>query len=293
MPVSAKTMRARLAALKPFVRGASLGTIRRGQNLIGELMEWKYRSRVRIRQHVFEQFVGAWVTPRDERRQGVILYLHGGGYTCGDVGYATGFGATLAAQNGVRVFCPAYRLAPEHPFPAALEDAVEAYRYLLQKGYPAHRITLCGESAGGGLCYALCLRLKELSLPLPCGIVAISPWTDLTASGASYQTNRATDPSISEELLDYYAENYADDRADPLVSPLFADLSELPPSLIFVGGDEIMLDDATQMHEKLLRSDCRSELIIAPERWHGYLLYGLDEDRKDMARISQFLNRYM
>lgn len=293
MPVSAKTVRARLAALKTFANGASLGTIRRGQNLVGELMEWKHRAHVLIREHAFARFVGAWVIPRDERRQGVILYLHGGGYTCGDVSYATGFGSMLAARSGTRVFCPAYRLAPEHPFPAAPEDALEAYQYLLQKGYGPDRITLCGESAGGGLCYALCLKLRELGLPLPCGIIAISPWTDLTASGESYHVNREVDPSITRELLAYYARNYTDQPEHPLVSPLFADLSEMPPSLIFVGGDEIMLDDATALHQKLLCCGRESELIIAPERWHGYILYGLEEDRKELTRINRFLNRYM
>ena len=112
-------------------------------------------------------------SPKEERREGVLLYLHGGGYTCGDLSFAKGIGATFADQCGVRVFCPGYRLAPEHPFPAALEDAVEAYRYLLSKGY--QQICLCGESAGGGLCFALCLELLRLELPLPSGIVAISP----------------------------------------------------------------------------------------------------------------------
>lgn len=291
MTISAKTMHARLAAIKPLLQGCSLKTIRKGQNAIGELMEFRHRSQVLMKEHCFDGFTGAWVIPKDERRQGVLLYIHGGGYTCGDLSYATGVGSVLATQCGARVFCPAYRLAPEHPFPAALEDTLEAYRYLLNKGY--EQITLCGESAGGGLCYALCLKLKELHLPAPCGIVAISPWTDLTASGSSYQTNASVDPTMSEQLLNFYADCYTEDRKDPLVSPLFADLRGMPPSLIFVGGDEIMLDDAVEMHEQLLRAGVKSRLVITPERWHGYVLYDLAEDQKDFTLINRFLNQVM
>lgn len=293
MAISAKTIRKQLHMFKPLMSGFSLKTIRKGQNLIGELMESRYRNQVIVKEHRFERFEGAWVMPKDERRDGVVLYLHGGGYVCGGLEYALGFGSMLAVQSGTRVFCAAYRLAPESPFPAAVEDVVDAYRYLLEKGYPAEHITLCGESAGGGLCYALCLKLKEAGLPMPCGIMAISPWTDLTASGESYETNREVDPSISRELLNFYADSYTDDRTDPLVSPLFADLTGLPPSLIFVGGDEIMLDDAREMHHRLQEANCQSRLVVTPERWHGYVLYGLEEDRKDFAVINRFLNQVM
>ena len=291
MALTAKTIRKQLGILKPIIDGVSLKTTRRMQNKIGELMEWKYRGKIIHKKHTFENFEGAWVIPNDERRDGVILYLHGGGYVYGDLEYAMGFGSALAVQCGARVFCAAYRLAPEAPFPAAIEDSLSAYKYLLEKGYS--RITLCGESAGGALCYSLCQKLMEAELPLPCGIIAISPWADLTASGESYEKNKDADPSMSKELLGFFAENYTKDRLDPLVSPAFADLRGMPPSLIFVGGDEIMLDDARLLHERLIELDCKSKLIVAPERWHAYLLYGLDEDKKDFAAINNFLSRVM
>lgn len=293
MPISAKSVRRRLALLKPLLNTCSLDTIRKGQNMLGELMEARYRRQVIIKDHPFGTFSAAWVIPMDERRQGVILYLHGGGYTCGDLEYAKGFGATLAVQCGVRVFCAGYRLAPEHRYPAALEDALTAYQYLLGKGYPAERITLCGESAGGGLCYALCLKLKELELPMPGGIIGISPWTDLTASGASYETNREVDPTMSREVLRFYAESYTDDFTDPLVSPLFGDLTGMPPYLLFVGGDEIMLSDAVLLHDRLREAGCRGKLVVAPERWHAYVLYGLQENQEDLTAINHFLNQHM
>ena len=293
MSLSPKTIRTQLGLLRPLLDSCSLETIRKGQNMIGELMGARHRDRVMVKEHPFPQFNSAWVIPRDERRQGVILYLHGGGYTCGDLQYATGFGSVLAQECGVKVFCTGYRLAPEHPFPAALEDAVESYRYLLFKGYAPDHITLCGESAGGGLCFALCLKLRELDLPLPGGILAISPWTDLTASGQSYLDNKDVDPSMTAEQLDFYASCYTENRENPLVSPLFGDLTGLPPTLLFVGGDEIMLSDAQDLHNKLLASGCRSQLIVKPERWHGYLLYCLPEDRPDYTTINRFLNQVM
>lgn len=293
MGLPAKLIRTQLNFFKPFMANCSLETSRKGQDKLGELMEALHRKEVIVKDHPFARFEGAWIMPRDERRQGVILYLHGGGYTCGDLEYAKGFGSTLAAECGARVFCAAYRLAPENRYPAALEDALEAYRYLLSKGYPARQIALCGESAGGGLIYALCLRLKQLELPLPCGLIGISPWTDLTASGASYEENRDNDPSMTQELLSFYADCYTDDRSDPLVSPLFGELDGLPPSLLFVGGDEVMLDDTRLLHQKLLDSGCKSQMVVAPERWHAYVLYGLNENMQDYDTLNSFLNRVL
>lgn len=293
MALSAKVIRSQLNLLKPLLTGLSLETTRKGQERIGQLMSFLHRHEVVIKRHDFSAFQAAWVLPRDKRRQGVMLYLHGGGYTCGDLDYATGFGSTLATDCGCRVFCPAYRLAPEHPFPAALEDALTAYRYLLDKGYTPRQISLCGESAGGGLCYSLCLKLREEGLPLPGGIIAISPWTDMTASGESYASNRDKDPSMTIEQLRFFSECYTKDPTDPMVSPLFGDLTGLPPSLIFVGGDEIMRSDSTLLHLSLQEKGCASQLVVAPERWHGYVLYGLEENREDTDTINRFLNRHI
>ena len=293
MGLPAKLVRSQLNFFKPFVQNCSLEVTRKGQDKLGELMEAIHRRDVFVRDHDFGSFQGAWIMPKDERRQGVVLYLHGGGYTCGNLDYAKGFAATLADECGVRVFCAAYRLAPEERFPAALDDAVISYQYLLSKGYPAKQILLCGESAGGGLIYALCLKLKQLRLPLPCGLIGISPWTDLTGSGQSYVKNLNVDPSMTPALLKFYAECYTDDPKDPLCSPLFGDLKGFPPSLLFVGGDEVMLDDTRMLHEKLVKSGCRSEMVIAPERWHAYVLYYLNENMSDFETINNFMSKVL
>jgi len=293
MSLSAKSFLSQIMKLSPLLKSCSLETIRKGQNMIGELTEAKNRNKVIIKKHTFDGFTGAWVIPKDERRDGVILYLHGGGYTCGGLEYALGFGSVLATETGTRVFCCAYRLAPENKFPAAVEDSLEAYNYLIKKGYPSNRITLCGESAGGGLCYSVCLKLKQEKKPMPCGIIAISPWTDLEASGSSYKENKDKDPSMSLEQLDFYAKCYTENRTDPLISSLYADLHGMPPSLIFAAQNEIMLSDATLLHAKLLDSGCDSEISIKDERWHAYVVYCLDEDRDDYVKLNKFLNRVM
>ena len=293
MELHAKLVRSQLSFFKPFVAGLSLEATRKGQDKLGELMTALHRREVLVRDHDFKHFQGAWVMPKDQRRTGVILYLHGGGYTCGSLEYAKGFAAALASECGVRVFCPAYRLAPEHPYPAALDDALESYQYLLQKGYEPGQIMLAGESAGGGLIYCLCLKLKELGMELPCGLIGISPWTDLTGSGDSYRENRENDPSMTPELLQFYAGCYTQDPTDPLCSPLFGDLTGLPPSLLFVGGDEVMLDDTRMLHKKLLDSGCKSQIVIAPERWHAYVLYYLNENMSDFDTIGRFMTRVL
>ena len=294
MELHAKRVRAQLNLFKPIMTSCSLEASRKGQDKLGELMTALHRSEIMAKGHDFQRFQGAWIMPQDQRRSGVVLYLHGGGYTCGSLEYAKGFSSVLAAECGVRVFCAAYRLAPEHRYPAALEDALEAYQYLLKKGYAGHQILLCGESAGGGLIYALCLKLKALGLPLPCGLIGISPWTDLTGSGRSYEENREIDPSMSPELLQFYAKCYTDDPTDPLCSPLFGDVTGFPPSLLFVGGDEVMLDDTRLLHEKLLKSGCRSKMIVAPERWHAYVLYCLSENMpQDFETINRFMDKVL
>ena len=298
MALSAKFIRRQLALFKPFVMSASVGITRKGQDKIGDLMKAVYHSGVAFREIALEHCPAAFAVPREPEREGVVLYLHGGGYMAGDLEYAKGFATTLAHKNHIRVFCPAYRLAPEHPFPAALEDALAAYRYLLENGYTSRQIVLCGESAGGGLIYALCLKLKEQEIELPAGLIAISPWSDLTASGASYQHNRARDPSMTAERLSYYARLYVPENSpcaldNPFVSPLFGDLTGMPPSLIFVGGDEIMLDDAVGLHSRLIGQGCTSELTVAEGMWHGYILYCVKETKKDFEKIHAFLKEFL
>ncbi len=292
MPLPTKLLRAQVSALKPFMENCSIETIRKTHTMTGHVMAAPRRAMARYAPQTFPDFDAAWVTPKERELNGVILYLHGGGYVAGNLEYAKGYGTTLAFRNQIRVFCVAYRLAPEYPYPAALEDALTAYRYLLGLGYPPEHIILCGESAGGGLCYALVHKLRALHLPLPGGVIGISPWTDLTCSGKFYEVNKDADPSMTKERLQHYAALYTVEGGDlraPFLSPLFGDVSGFPPSLIFAGGDEVMLADAVRMNEKLVQAGCASQLIIAPGLWHVYPLYALQESREATADIIRFI----
>lgn len=293
MAVSGKFIKKQMSALRPLLNGASLDALRRGQDKLGELMRYTRRREISLSFKNFTNFKAAWVTPNDCRRDGAILYLHGGGYTCGSLEYSLGFGSVLASETGMRVFCIAYRLAPEYPYPAALEDALEAYKYMLSEGIRHDRIVLLGDSAGGGMIYSLCMMLEGENLPCPCGLIGISPWTDLTASSESYEKNKNVDPSMTAQKLSFFADSYTSDRTDPLVSPLFGELCGMPPSLIFVGGDEIMLGDSTEMHKKLLEAGCESELVVREGMWHGYVMFCLKENRGDFAQIDAFLHRIL
>lgn len=287
---TASFFRKQLKKLQSFTEDEPITAERRAQDFIGVLLQKIQHPDVRFFPLEFGRFQAAMALPPSSDCSGAVLYLHGGGYCCGGLEYAKGFGATLATEGGVSVLCPAYRLAPEYPFPAALDDAMDAYRFLIEK-YDPSKIVLAGESAGGGLIYSVCLEAKKLGLPLPAGLVAISPWTDLTASGKSYAENEFIDPSMSLRRLRFFASCYTDAPENPLVSPLFGDLLDFPESLLFVGGDEIMRDDAVYLHEKLLASGCKSALTVAPGMWHAYVLYGMKDRRQDMDAIGRFIRR--
>ncbi len=272
----------------------SIEVTRHAQDIVGTLMSSLHLLDVSFENFKIGNIEASLVTPKAEAPSGIVLYIHGGGYTYGDINYSNGFASMLSHRCGVKVLTFAYRLAPENPFPCALDDALEAYEYLLSIGYKPDQIVLVGESAGGGLCFSLCHKLKELGMQLPSAIATISPWTDLTQTNPSYERNKSSDPSMTKEALDFFAKCYCPESEgnsvkDPLVSPIYGDLTGFPPCLTFVGGDEIMLDDAVTMHEKLLASGVESTLHIAPEMWHAYLLYGLKENKQDFETLRRFI----
>lgn len=198
MELFTKMLRANISAINKL---ADIGSFEKShtvqrtlQDKIGGYMAHDYINEVTVETVKSSDIQAEYVIPKVLKNDGIILYLHGGGYVSGDLKYAKGFGTILAVQNNMRVCCLAYRLAPENPYPSALDDAVLAYRQLMADGYSPSQIVLCGESAGGGLIFALALKLKELGLEQPCGIIAVSPWSDLTMSGDSYEENCEKDP---------------------------------------------------------------------------------------------------
>ena len=306
MKFSDKFIRSQLQLVKPVATGASLDLARNVQDKLGRLIGFEHRRDVVISDEDFDGIKAAIVLPRDEVRHGIILYLHGGGYTCGGIEYAKGFASVLSAECGMRCATIEYRLAPEHPYPAALEDAFKAYEYLLKTGYNSDSIILAGESAGGGLCYALALKLKEQGIDMPAGIIALSPWCDLTLSGESYELNKDNDPTLTKERLEFFADCYTgvisegnkdkniDNRKNaqnPFISPVFADLTGLAPSLIFAGGDEILLSDSHMMHEKMISCGVSSKLTVRQGMWHAYHMYNLKSVRLDYKQMNDFIKQ--
>lgn len=187
----------------------------------------------------------------------VILYCHGGGYSTGSRLYARTLTTKLAETTSMDVLAFDYRLAPEHPYPAACEDAMKAWDYLMLLGYGARDVIVAGDSAGGNLALSLVLKLKEEQRLLPRGLVLLSPWTDLTASGKTHTTRALVDPVLDADYLRKMTENYAAGRelTDPLISPLFGDFEGFPPTYIQVGDNEMLLSDSTMLHKKLVAAN--------------------------------------
>jgi acetyl esterase/lipase len=223
-----------------------------------------------------------------------MLYLHGGGYVFGSPSHYRDFIWRIANLTRSRVLCIDYRLAPEHPFPAAVDDAVAAYRWLLAEGADPRSLSVMGDSAGGGLTFATLLRLRDEGIALPAAAVVLSPWTDLTLTSESMARLADADPMLSPEAAATYARWYlagADPR-DPYASPLYGDLAGLPPTLIQVGSDEILRDDCTRMAERLRAAGCRVELEVWPRMPHVWQLFAriMPEARRAIEQVGAFVN---
>jgi monoterpene epsilon-lactone hydrolase len=238
-----------------------------------------------------------WVIPKTESNKGVILYLHGGSYIAGSINTHRTLVAEIAASVGARVLIIDYRLAPEHPFPAAVEDANAAYQWLLNAGNPAEGIAMIGDSAGGGLVLAALLMLRDQGIPLPACAVCICPWIDLTCSGESWQTNAKADLMVEGTNLCSCAELYlhGSDPKNPLASPIFADLHGLPPIYIQVGSDEVLLSDATQFSQLAEAASGEMRLEVWQDMQHLWQLATqyLPESRQAVQKIGDYLREKM
>ncbi len=286
--VLSNAMKAQIKLLRPFVKKMNLKNERIAQDAIGLLGANALASKVEYAIEPFDKFEAEWALPIAKRSK-AILYLHGGAYTCGTVSYAKGFGGVLAELTERSVLCVGYRLAPESPFPAAVDDAFESYLRML-KSFDASDIAVVGESAGGGLIFCLMQRLKEAKLPMPSALVALSPWADLTCSYPSYITNSKVDPSLGWDSLKFSARLYAkSDLKNPLVSPVYGDLSGLPRTLIIAGSDELLLDDTAVLTTRLRVSGVDCETHIEQGMWHVYVLFGIPEAKTALNKIKAFL----
>jgi acetyl esterase/lipase len=270
------------AALTRIVGGPK--GIERSEIWIGEL------SMTRLRR-IDSGVVGAI----DPGGRDAVLYVHGGGFEIGGGEMYVGFASWIAAVTGADVYLPDYRLAPEHPQPAPTDDAFAAYRAVLELGHDPHRTAVIGDSAGGGIAVSTVRSLREMGLPDPAALVIISPWLDLSLSGASVGLVGRRDPVLRREWLESAARNHADGLHldDPRISPLFADLHRLPPTLVQVGTDEIVLDDSTRFAERASAAGVDVELQRFEGLFHDFQVFArlLPSARAALDDIAAFLAR--
>jgi acetyl esterase/lipase len=226
-----------------------------------------------------------------------LFYLHGGAYVAGSAQGYRGLAAELGRAAGVRLFSADYRLAPEHPFPAAVDDGVAAYRALLDRGFDPSRLVVAGDSAGGGLTLAVLVALRDGGAPLPAAALLISPWADLGCDSESIAAKAVEDPALTAESLRASAARYlaGTDPRHPLASPCFADLTGLPPLLIQVGSAEILLDDAVRVARAAGAAGVDVRLEIWPQMIHVWHAFGfmLSAGRRAIAEAGTFLSARM
>lgn len=255
-----------------------------------------------------------WIRPNFKHNQKhIILYCHGGGYTCGSLKYARVLAGKLAHNTGLAVFSFEYKLAPESPYPAALEDALTVWNYLMQLGYGAKDIVLVGDSAGGNLALELALRIKSKNRIMPKALILMSPWTDMTMSGESYETCKSADPMLTKEYIatcrysftgfnrDYMNSDCNPDEqivfndkdfdySKPEYSPLFADYEGFPPILIQVGSNEILKSDSYRLYEKLLNSGVHAVLEEYEDAWHVFQMLPVKKATEALESVSEYID---
>ena len=237
-----------------------------------------------------------WVTAESASDSRVVLYLHGGGYIIGSPRTHRPLMAELSQASKGRVLGLDYRLAPEHPFPAPVEDSVASYRWLLNEGYDPARIAVAGDSAGGGLTVAMMVQARYLGLPMPGAAVCISPWVDMEGLGESMETRAAADPMVGKENLMISAKTYlggSNPRA-PLAAPLYADLRGLPPMLIQVGDAEVLLDDSTRLAGIAREAGVEVEMDVWDDMIHVWHLFApiLPEGKQAISQAGEFIKKH-
>jgi acetyl esterase/lipase len=238
-----------------------------------------------------------WVSAPDVDASRAVLYLHGGGYAIGSINTHRRLAFDISGASGARVLLLDYRLAPEHPFPAAVDDAATAWRWLLKQGFANTKLAIAGDSAGGGLTIATLVNLRDRKLGLPACAVAISPWVDLEAVGTSMTARSEQDPMVQKAGLGWMADMYlaGKDARTPLAAPLHADLKGLPPVLVQVGTAETLLDDATRIAERLHSAGGEVKLSVWPNMLHVFPMFApiLSEGRDGCVEVGQFIKARM
>jgi len=238
-----------------------------------------------------------WILPSQAKKDKVILYFHGGGYVMGSIQAHRSIVSKFVKGSEVGALLFDYRLAPEHPFPAAIEDSVAAYRWLLAKGVLPSNIVFAGDSAGGGLCLATLIALRDQGIPLPAAAVALSPWTDLKCTGDSHRTKNEVDPLTPKGSCTVFSKYYVgeNDPCNPWISPYYGDLHGFPPMLIHVGEDEVLLDDSTRFAEKAKDAGVDVTLKVGERMFHCFPVLAplFPEAKQAMDEICTFIKTHI
>jgi monoterpene epsilon-lactone hydrolase len=259
---------------------------------------WPVADDVKLEPADLDGVPGEWSIVPGADASRVLIYFHGGGYCSGSIVSHRRLVTEAGRAGGLRTLAAAYRLAPEHPFPAARDDALTVWRRLRREGYAAKQIAVGGDSAGANLTLALALELKRAGEELPGCIWLLSPWVDLAMSGATLLSKSAVDPLIQKGYLEELSKAFAPadlDRKDPRLSPLYADLKGLPPSLIQIGSAETLLDDAVRFASAAGAADVRATLEIWPHMIHAWPLWNahLEPGRRALAHAGAFLKEHL
>ena len=239
-----------------------------------------------------ENMTAEWVSVnRPHSKERVILYCHGGGFATGSTKYARTVTSKLALATSMEVLVFDYRLAPEHPYPAALEDAMKAWNYLMLLGYGADDVIVAGDSAGGNMALSLVLKLKEEKRRLPKGLVLFSPWTDLTCSGDSVRERVACDPVLTPDYLERIREDYArgEDYESPYLSPLFGEFKGFVPTYIQVGENEILYSDSERLYQKLRDANVVTRIDRYDKMWHVFQMSPIKTAQDAIGKCAEFI----
>lgn len=270
---------------------ADIGKMRKRLDQMGRLS--RAGRNVSIQEDELYGLKVEWYRPENAQSGKILLYLHGGAFVLGSCDSHRKLVTQIARAGRIDAVLPEYRLAPEHPYPAGLQDCLGVYRALLDYGYNPANIVVAGDSAGGGLTMSLMLELRHGGLPLPGAAVLLSPFLDLTASGESVTTRADQEPWFRVEDLDVVIKYYCPDEEleDPLISPVFANVAGMPPTLVQVGDDEILLSDSTRIAEKMEAAGVKVDLQVFPEMWHVFQLFigKMPESRGAVDKIGAFI----
>lgn len=273
-----------------LVENPDLEKHRQSQDAIGAMMS--NTKAVSYREFKIDDIDVEWVSVnRAHMKKYILLHCHGGGYSTGSRIYARTLTSKLAESTSMDVLCFDYRLAPEHPYPAATEDAMKVWDYLMLLGYGARDIILTGDSAGGNLALSLALKLKQEGRLLPRGLILMSPWTDLTSSGQSFESKAELDPVLNKAYIDRMVEAYAggQELKNPLISPLFGNFDGFPPTYIQVGENEILLSDSERLHQAFVDANVSVRMDTYPGMWHVFQMSPVKAARDAMDKNAEFI----